>query len=70
MIRVEIMMPVTMRAVWALRRGILRRAILSITRLRRAITEMIAREGRKTTSKTIMMWSILTPKRSSIRLTA
>ena len=65
-IRVEIMMPATIRADWALRRGMLRNAIFSITRLRTAIKPITAKEGRKTASSASMMWSILTPKRSSI----
>ena len=66
MIRVLIMMPKMMRAVWDLRRGMLRRPNLSMTRLRQAMTPIPANTGRNIAKRTTMMVSMGTPNSSSI----
>ena len=67
---VEIIIPKTIRAVWALRLGIFRSPIFSMTRLRTAMKPMTATTGKNIASRTYMIHSILTPKRSSIRSSA
>ena len=66
MIRVLIIMPTMMSMVWDLRRGMLRRASFSITRLRDATTPIPAVIGRKNANRTTMMTSMSKPKSSSI----
>ena len=66
MIRVLTMMPKMIRAVWDLRRGMLRSPSLSITRLRQPMTATPAIAGRKTASRPNMMMSMDRPNSSSI----
>ena len=67
MISVEIIIPTMISTVCALRRGMLRSAILSITRLRNPINPITASDGTNTANSAYIIHCILMPKRSSIR---
>ena len=66
MIRVLIIIPKMMSIVCDLRLGMLRRASLSITRLRNATPPTPATIGRKTANRATIMMSISKPKSSSM----